>query len=679
MRKQPTSRRAAASLALVLLTLTAAARGDDTFRSRVTASERAAAAPLLPRDDFQTRTGVRAMRLAPDGRHLAWLWVQPERTSLWLLDTASGERRQALAAIQATSLDWSSDGRWLLIEQRSRIAALPLDGGEARLLAALDEARGQAFLGADPLLPARYLLRDKDPASHRFRLLRKRIDGADELLYEGDAAPTDVAFDRQGQARFIGTAGKGGRDLLQRRDGRWQLFQHCGALIRCTPLAVRDDGRLVMRGGDANLQQLVAIDPATHATQTLHADPEGIADLADALLDPRSAQVLLAAYDTDRHHVYAVDPALRAPVAWLDRRFANANLDLDVANNGLILVTERSDRLQRERYWLLDPRKLPGADALSGIAEDQQAPSRRLPESMLAQRIAVSWRASDGMRLYGFLSLPPGRDAAKLPLVLRPHGGPKAQTRPGYDMLTQFLVNRGYAVFEPNYRTSTGYGRAYLFAARGDYAHGRVYRDMLDGMDWLLAHGVGDAARQAITGHSYGGFATLLGLTYDSARFRVGMGMASPPDLALAFETIADNPVQDATVPVAEELAALHANDAATLARLREQAPARMPQRIAQPLVLIAGAKDERVPVRSVASYAASLKALGKPVSLLVDPDSGHQLEAPMARLATLYLLETALQGPLGGRADATRSAELQSYLQRNLRLDTMQSPGAAQ
>lgn len=675
MHKHPTSWRAAASLALMLLAPCAAAHDDGDFRARVAAAGHAPAAPLLPRENFQTRTGLRAMRLSPDGSHVAWLWVQAERTSLWLLDTASGERRQALASVQAIALDWSSDGRWLLLEQHKRIAALPLDGGEARLLAALDDARGQAYLGADPLLPAHWLLREKDPATRRFRLLRKGIGTPDELLYEGAAAPTEVAFDRRGEARFIGTAGPGGRDLLQLRDGQWQVFQRCGPLLRCTPLAVRDDGRLVMRGGAADLQQLVAVDPATRTVQTLHADPEGIADLADALLDPRTAQPLLAAYDTDRHRVYAIDPALRAAVAWLDRRLGGANLELDVAANGLILVTEHGDRLQRDRYWLLDPRRLPAANALTSIAEDQQAPSRLLPESALASRIPVSWRAGDGMRLYGFLSLPPGRDAAKLPLVLRPHGGPKAQTGPGYDMLTQFLVNRGYAVFEPNYRTSTGYGHRYLFAANGDYAHGRVYRDMLDGMDWLLAHGVGDASRQAVVGHSYGGFATLLGLTYDGARFRAGVGMAAPPDLAFAFATIAANPVRDASVPVAEELAALNANGEATLARLRAQAPERFPQRVTRPLVLIAGAKDELVPIRAVAGYAAMLKSLGKPVTLLVDPASGHQLEAPMARLATLYLLETALRGPLGGRADDTRDAELQAYLERNLRLEADPGP----
>lgn len=669
--------KAAAPLALLMLCPPLLAGGDDAFRARVVASERSAPAPLLPREAFQTRTGLRAVRLAPDGGHVAWLWVRQEGTSLWLLDTATGERRQALASVQATSLDWSCDGRWLLIEQRGRIAALPADGGEPRLLAALDEARGQAYLGADPVMPARYLVREKDPLTGRFRVLRKGIGIAEETLYEGDAAPTDVAFDRSGQARFIGTAGGGGRDVLQRHGSSWTTFMRCGPLMRCTPLAVLADGRLLMRGG-TDFQQLVAVDPATRREQALHSDPEGLADLADATLDARTAQPLLAAYDTDRHHLYAVTPALRAAVAWLDARFAHSNLDVEIAANGLTLVVEHSDRLQRDRYWLFDAGKPAPAWTVAALAEDQQAPSRKLPESALALRIPVSWRASDGMRLHGFVSLPPGQRASTLPLVLRPHGGPKAQTRPGYDMVTQFLVNRGYAVFEPNYRTSTGYGRAYLSAARGDYAHGRVYRDMLDGMDWLLAHGVGDAARQAIVGHSYGGFATLVGLTYDGARFRAGVGMAAPPDLALAFETIAGNPVRDATVPVADELAALSANDAQTLTRLREQAPERFPARMTRPLVLIAGAKDELVPVRAVTAYAAALKSLGKPVALLVDPDSGHQLEAPMARAATLHLLETTLGRFLGGRADDAQDAELQAYLAKNLRIDSLWPPSAA-
>ncbi|TBR40244.1 MULTISPECIES: S9 family peptidase [Dyella] len=670
-----TSLRAVALCALLLPFGTASATSPaDRLQQVLRESREQPTAPLLPRADFQTRTGLRFVRLSPDGLHVSWIWVQPNGSSVWLMDVATGKPRQLLASTQASSLEWMADGKQLLLEQRGRVAVLPMDGGEARWVTSLDAVREQLLLGPDATFPNRFLVRERDPESKHFRLLRVTTDQHQEVLYDDVDAPADLAFDREGKLAFVSTADMQGRHVRRNTVTGWQRFFDCSALTRCAPIAVMADGRLLMRSGrESDLQQLVAIDPSTKRSTTLHKDPEGIADLADVTLDQRTAQPLFAAYDTDRHHTYAVRDDLRPAMQWLDRHFARSNLDVDRASNGVLLVIERSDRLQRDRYFVFDPSK----QALTPIAEDQQTSARKLPETAMAYRIPVSWTASDGMRLYGFLSLPPGLDPAKVPLVLRPHGGPKAQTRPGYDMITQFLVNRGYAVFEPNYRTSVGYGRTYLFAAHGDWGHGRNYRDMLEGMDWLLAQGVGDRHRQAIVGHSYGGFATLLGLTYDSARFLAGVGMASPPDLAAAFRQIAANPTSPGAIPVGAELSELGSgvDNVAAMDRLSREAPARAIAQMNRPLVLIAGAKDDLVSVASVTDYAGQLAAAHKPVALLVDPDSGHQLEAPQARLATLYLLEAALARSLGGRVDDPVDAALASYLGKNLRLDTWDRP----
>jgi dipeptidyl aminopeptidase/acylaminoacyl peptidase len=175
----------------------------------------------------------------------------------------------------------------------------------------------------------------------------------------------------------------------------------------------------------------------------------------------------------------------------------------------------------------------------------------------------------------------------------------------------------------------------------------------------------------ALMGHSFGGYSTLLGLTFTPDLFRVGIASAAPSDLSWALRWMSDAEQREDEVPLHSRLRALSLDldDAAVMAKLREQSPERNAAKLGKPLLLLAGAKDERVALKSVTHYAAQLKALGKDVSLLIDPDSGHGLDEPLAREAQLYLLERMLHRHLGGRTSDGANSELRRYLERNLLL----------
>lgn len=379
-----------------------------------------------------------------------------------------------------------------------------------------------------------------------------------------------------------------------------------------------------------------------------------------------SGRPRVASYFTDRRHDYGLDAATQSHIAAIERQLPQAELEIAIGDDGAWLLTERGDRLQRARYHLYDPRRR----RLTGVLEDQQAPARKLPETALARKIAFDYRASDGMRLHGFLLLPPGRDAATLPLIAMIHGGPYSQVRREFDARLQFLVNRGYAVFQPNFRASTGYGRAYAAAAQSDFGNGRVHADILDGLDYLLAHGIGDRRRQAIEGHSFGGYSTLLALSHTPDRFRIGIAAAPSPDFGWTLKSMAqaDSNTRRVSLRAQFRARAIDVGDPALLARLRADSPERQVEAVGRPLLIIAGARDDRVAIRSLTHYVARLKAAGKHVGFLIDPDSGHQLEAPLAREAYLYLLEREFQRHLGGRAETAISPPLRDYLRRNLR-----------
>jgi dipeptidyl aminopeptidase/acylaminoacyl peptidase len=254
------------------------------------------------------------------------------------------------------------------------------------------------------------------------------------------------------------------------------------------------------------------------------------------------------------------------------------------------------------------------------------------------------------------------------------HGGPWNHVDPGYSRVVQLLVNRGYAVFEPDFRGSTGFGRGYMHAARGDFGNGRVQQDIVEGVEHLLRMGVGDRSRVAITGASFGGYATLLGVTFRPDLFKVGVAFVPPPDFAWNVRWIQRSAAAaelSPIVPIDRWLRWLDVDpaNAGWMSRLRAQSPLANASRLRVPLLLIAGGADRRVAITGVVEYAARLRQAGRPVELLVDAGAGHSNDDPVAREATLYLLVTRLAHALGPAPRDRPSRKAALYLRANMRL----------
>ena len=321
------------------------------------------------------------------------------------------------------------------------------------------------------------------------------------------------------------------------------------------------------------------------------------------------------------------------------------------------------------RWYLFDPR----GGGLRRILDEPVRNAHPPSEARLARKLAVSYLASDGLRVHGFLLLPPGVDPARAPLIAQVHGGPINHFRPGFDGVAQFLANRGYVVFQSNFRGSTGHGRAYTFASNGDYGNGRVQQDIEEGVRWLLARGIGDAQRVGIVGHSFGGYSALLGLTFQPELFKVGVAGAPPADLGWAMRWLLASGEQgdlpDRSLQQTLRALSLDAGDPATFARLHAQSPLANASKMRRPLLVMAGGADRTVAIREVTHYVATLKAQGSPVTLLVEPGGGHSPLAPVAREAYLFAMETMLQRHLGGPEPDPPGQRLRAYLRGNLRL----------
>jgi dipeptidyl aminopeptidase/acylaminoacyl peptidase len=654
-----------------------AADAPTGLRSAIAAQRVLPRAPQLPRAAFLENRGLAAVRLSPGGDYVAYLREQGESRSLFLLPTAGGKPRVLVARTQAEQLFWSRDGRWLFLRAPKVLASVSVEG-RAGVRVPMGGAERRGTMKIDPSQPAAVLLRERASAGKdaRWRIVRMDVRGKRTVLREDTRWVHDIALDARG--RIVALARFEGQDNALHRvraDGSLREVLRLVSKESLELLAAMPDGSLLMAGSagssapGGDLRRVLQLTP-DNRLQTVHADPRHEADLDEVIVDPVSSMPVVASYRSTVAASYGIGSA-QPVVAIIARRFPGRDIALQVGAGGDApwLVAERAAALRDPRWYLFDPRSGQTRRILDEAATTAHSPK----ESQLARKLAVSYLASDGLRVHGFLLLPPGVDAAHAPLIAQVHGGPNNHFRTGYDGIAQFLANRGYVVFQTNFRGSTGHGRAYTFAPNGDYGNGRVQRDIVEGVRWLLAQGIGDKDRVGIVGHSFGGYSTLLGLTFQPELFKVGVAGSPPADLGWGMRWLIEagdqGDLPDRSLKHTLAALSLDSTDPATYARLHAQSPQANASMMRRPLLIMAGGADRTVAIREVATYAATLKTLRRPVTLLVEPNGGHSPVDPLPREAYLFAMETMLQKHLGGSAPEPPGPRLRAYLRENLRL----------
>jgi dipeptidyl aminopeptidase/acylaminoacyl peptidase len=267
----------------------------------------------------------------------------------------------------------------------------------------------------------------------------------------------------------------------------------------------------------------------------------------------------------------------------------------------------------------------------------------------------VELRTRDGLTLVAYLTLPataPGapadRPASPLPLVLDVHGGPWARDSYGFHGEHQWLANRGYAVLSVNYRGSTGFGKKFINAGDHEWAR-NMHNDLLDAVDWAVREKIAQPDKVAIYGGSYGGYATLVGLTFTPDRFACGVDIVGPSNLFTLLNSIPPywksffedmvRRIGDPRTPEGREL-------------LKERSPLTFTERISKPLLIAQGANDPRVKQAEADQIVTAMQTRHLPVTYVLFPDEGHGFARPQNRLAFYAIAEGFLAKCLGGRAE---------------------------
>lgn len=653
--------RLAFAASALTVSATASAAGDSL--STQLAIERARpAAARIDRERFPSDPSLGSVTLSPDGRSIAFVRIAGDRRSLWLLPTKAGAApHRLLARIDGSRLEWSPDSRWLFLvsDKEVRLLSLASEPGSG-VITKLGGRNQMKLVGFDRLRPAALLI---DRKGDSWRLWSMGPGGRPRLLAYSRRQIVDAVAGRDGRAAMVKLVEEEHHLLLARGSaGRFRPVAACVRIERCDLLGPTPDGRGTYLSSDklGDRRGLVRLD-VDGDWLALDDDPAGFADVDAVLFDRQAGSPEFALYRSGATRLSGLTDRGREG---LKRLPLHSIVDVETSP-GPWLVREEGSQLQGARWHLFDPR----TGRSRAVLDDQQD---RLPEASLARTVAFIYPASDGMRIHGLLTVPPGCDLAGAPLVTLVHGGPWAHDEIEYSSLLQLFANRGYVVFQPQFRGSTGFGRRYLFAANGDYGDGRVQRDIEDGTRYLLARRIGDPRRTAIMGASFGGYSTLQALSNGSRLYGAGIAIVPPTDFGWIIDWAADRndlgENQGVRFAAVQKVLGLDRADPRVVRRLHSQSPRARAGAMKTPLLLIAAGRDERVPIRSVIAYAADLKVRRAPATIIVGTRLAHSNRSLDGLKASLFLAEDMLQRQWGGPPAAPPSGPIKRWMAANFK-----------
>jgi dipeptidyl aminopeptidase/acylaminoacyl peptidase len=363
-------------------------------------------------------------------------------------------------------------------------------------------------------------------------------------------------------------------------------------------------------------------------------------EISDVYVDPYTNLVVGA--EAEGESPVWFDEALARQQASLDATFANERptiLDWSQDRTRFIVQTERNDRAPL--FYLYDAQERTATE----IASTYPA----LERTTLPARLPYSYAARDGVDIPGYLTRPLGVEGP-VPLVVLPHRGPMGRDVDGFDWLAHFVASRGYAVLQPNYRGSDGYGRAWEEAGYGGWGVGVMQHDLTDGVAALVAAGIADPQRVCIVGASYGGYAALAGAAFTPELYRCAAsinGVADLRDMHVLYTSRRD--FRSAAVTYWERSVGVEGERSAR-SKLEAASPARHVERVQAAVLLVHGRDDSVVPIGQSRDMERALRAAGKTVQLVELEGEDHWLSDAPTRLQTLAALENFLAEHLGSR-----------------------------
>jgi dipeptidyl aminopeptidase/acylaminoacyl peptidase len=630
---------------------------------------------LIDRELFFGNPEIAGAQISPDGKYIAFVKPYKDTRNIWVKRTDEPFANARLLTNRTDrpipSFFWSRDGKFILFTQDNGgdenynvYAVNPADGNaggsDVPLARNITEAKGiramiEAVPESDP--DAIYVgMNDRDKAWHD--LYKVKIStGERTLISENKDRYQSMIFDNADRLRLaVRSAQNGDTEILRiDPDGKATKIYSCDAFETCSPIRFHKDNKQVYiqtNKGTADLIELQLMNAETGATTPVESDPLKRVDFTGANFSDVSKEIIATAYDDDRVRIYWKDKKFENDYKTIKKRLGDREISFgsSTRDETKFIVSTYSDT-DPGTVWLYD-RKSKNLSTLYQARE-------KLDRASLAPMKAVHYKSSDGLEVPAYLTLPKGVEAKNLPVIILPHGGPWGRDSWGYSTLPQFLANRGYAVLQPNFRASTGYGKKFLNAGNNEWGQ-KMQDDLTWGVKYLIAEGIADPKRVGILGGSYGGYATLAGVTFTPDVYAAAVAIVAPSNLETLLQSIP--PYWEAIRTVFYKRMG-DPNTPAGLAQMKRQSPLYSADKIKTPLMVVQGANDPRVNKREADQIVIALRDRNYPVEYLVAPDEGHGFARPVNNSAMIAAAEKFLAKHLGGRYQETMTPAVSKRL----------------
>ncbi len=622
--------------ALILLVLISISCADDK-------------AGRIPVEDFFSVPIKTSFLVSPDGKYISYLKPEPENNRIHIyVETWDGKNTTQLTCDVNRNISyylWAKNDELLYLKNGSEsqnpgLYAVKSDGTNKRELLSFKNTRIR-LITSGPVQNDEILVALNKRDSTVFDAYRLNIQtGKLSMLIKNPGNITKWYSDPSGKLRMA-IASDGVNETLLYRNSETESFNSVltnNFKSSISPIGFSKDNRCIyaLSNHKRDKMALVELDCVTGKEhRTIYRNPD--VDVSDAYYSVSKGKLTYAGYETWKKKRHYLDDRVKTMYSRLERLLPNAEIKVtgsDTAETKFIIRTY-TDRNPGSfyLYTLKDNKLVKLSDVNASLNVED-----------LAEMKPVSFKTRDNLIVNGYLTLPKGKTARNLPVVVMPRGNADSRNSWGYNSEVQFLANRGYAVFQVNFRGSKGYGKKFWIAGFKEWG-GKMQDDITDGVRWLIKKEIADSNRIAIYGSSFGGFSALHGLCFQPKLYRCG---ASYSGLTNLFTYLKDIPPYFR--PYQQMFYETVGNPEADADYFRAVSPIFHTDKIAVPVLIAQGSRDPRVNMNETNQFVKELKKRKVPVTYILKDGEGHYFNKPQNKLEFYRELEKFLEKNLASQ-----------------------------
>lgn len=576
----------------------------------------------IPLKDFFRNSEIAAFQISPSGEYLSYTKPYESRMNVYIKSRKTGEEKRitSLKDRDVSTYFWKESDHILYMrdfggDENYHVFSVNIHTGVEKDLTPFPKVRASIIDDLEDVSKQDILVGLNKRTPELFDVYRLNITtGKMSMVAESPKNGVGWLADHNGKVRIVAISDGVNTKINYREteQAKWETLVTTDYKSSFDPLLFTFDNKHIYASSNLprDKASLVEFDPKTKKeVRILYQNPNY--DTENVSYSRHSKKLWAAMYTGWKRERAFFDPEFEKIFNAIQNQFPESEISVNAHDRAdrFFVFREYSDR-SIGSYHLYD-KKENRFEALGELAP-------WLKGKTLAKMQPIEYTSRDGLKIEGYLTLPPGKDPKSLPVIIHPHGGPWARDTWGFNPAVQWLANRGYAVLQMNFRGSTGFGKKFLEASFKEWG-GKMQNDISDGVNWLIKEGIANPKKICIYGASYGGYATLAGLAFTPELYACGVDYVGVANLFTFMKTIPPY-----WKPMLEKLYAMVGHPETDKELLQARSPVFHVDKIRAPLFVAQGAKDPRVNKDESDQVVEALKKRGVKVEYMVKENEGH-------------------------------------------------------